>query len=72
MLDPATPAFRIGNLSTLWFTVHAVERDALRIQQGVAARLSFPALPGQDFEGTVAMVERYVERESRTVPSALM
>jgi cobalt-zinc-cadmium efflux system membrane fusion protein len=68
MLDPAAPAFRIGNLSTLWLTVHAFERDAVRIQQGAGARLSFPALPGQDFSGTVTMVGRHVERESRTVP----
>jgi cobalt-zinc-cadmium efflux system membrane fusion protein len=68
MLDPGTPAFRIGNLSKLWLTVHAFERDAVRIQHGVAARLSFPALPGQDFDGTVAMIGRQVERESRTVP----
>ena len=68
MLDPATPAFRIGDLSTLWLTVHAFERDAVRIRQGVAARLAFPALPGQDFEGTVTLVGRHVERESRTVP----
>ena len=68
MLDPGTPAFRVGNLSTLWLTAHAFERDAVRIQQGVAARLAFPALPGQDFEGTVATVGRQVERESRTVP----
>jgi cobalt-zinc-cadmium efflux system membrane fusion protein len=67
MLDPAAPAFRIGNLSTLWLTVHAFERDAVRIRQGVAARLAFPALPGQDFTGTVTMVGRHVERESRTV-----
>ncbi|HEY0284186.1 MAG TPA: efflux RND transporter periplasmic adaptor subunit [Vicinamibacterales bacterium] len=71
MLDPAAPAFRIGNLSTLWLTVHAFERDAVRIQQGVSARLSFPALPGQDFGGTVTMVGRHVERESRTVPVRL-
>lgn len=68
MLDPATPAFRIGNLSTLWLTVHAFERDAVRIQQGVAAHVSFPALPGRDFEGTVIVIGRHVERESRTVP----
>lgn len=68
MLDPATPAFRIGNLSTLWLTVHAFERDAVRIQKGAAARLSFPALPGQNFEGQVTVVGRHVERESRTVP----
>lgn len=68
MLDPAAPAFRIGNLSTLWLTVHAFERDAVRIQQGVVARLSFSALPGQDFEGRVTMIGRHVESESRTVP----
>lgn len=68
LLDPAAPAFRIGDLSTLWLTVHAFERDAVRVRQGVSARLAFPALPGQDFEGTVTMVGRQVERESRTVP----
>lgn len=67
-LDPATPAFRIGNLASLWLVVHAFERDAVRIRQGVQARLSFPALPGEDFEGRVTMVGREVERESRTVP----
>jgi cobalt-zinc-cadmium efflux system membrane fusion protein len=68
MLDPAVPAFRIGNLSTLWLTVHAFERDAVRVKEGVDARLSFAALPGQDFAGTVTMVGQHVERESRTVP----
>jgi cobalt-zinc-cadmium efflux system membrane fusion protein len=68
MLDPATPAFRVADLSTLWLTVHAFERDAVRIQGGVAARLVFPALPGQDFAGTVAMVGRQVDPASRTVP----
>lgn len=68
MLDPVAPAFRIGDLSTLWLTVHAFERDAVRIRRGVSARLAFPALPGQDFEGTVTVVGHHVERESRTVP----
>jgi cobalt-zinc-cadmium efflux system membrane fusion protein len=68
MLDPARPAFRIGNLSTLWLIVHAFERDAVRIPHGVTARLSFPALPGQDFDGPVTTVGRHVESESRTVP----
>jgi cobalt-zinc-cadmium efflux system membrane fusion protein len=68
MLEPAVPAFRIGDLSTLWLTVHAFERDAVRIEKGVAAKLTFPALPGQNFQGAVAVVGRHVERESRTVP----
>lgn len=68
MLDPTTPAFRIGNLSRLWLTVHAFERDAVRVREGASARLTFPALPGQEFQGTIAMVGRRVEHESRTVP----
>ena len=68
MLEPASAAFRIGNLATLWLTVHAFERDAVRIEPGVMAQISFPALPGQDFIGTVASVGRQVESQSRTVP----
>jgi len=68
MLDPAASAFRIGDLSALWLIVHAFERDAVRIRQGISARLAFPALPGQDFQGTVTVVGGQVERESRTVP----
>jgi cobalt-zinc-cadmium efflux system membrane fusion protein len=68
LLDPASPAFRIANLSTLWLTVHAFERDAVRITNGVVAGLSFPALPGQDFEGRVRAVGTQVDSTSRTVP----
>jgi membrane fusion protein, heavy metal efflux system len=68
MLDPSTPAFRVGDLSTLWLMVHAFERDAVRIQNGTAARIVFPALPGQDFTGKVTVAGQHVESESRTVP----
>jgi cobalt-zinc-cadmium efflux system membrane fusion protein len=68
MLDPGTPAFKIGDLSRLWLTVHAFERDAVRITKGAAARISFAALPGQPFDGIVALVGREVDHESRTVP----
>jgi cobalt-zinc-cadmium efflux system membrane fusion protein len=68
LLEPSVPAFRIGDLSTLWLTVHAFERDAVRLETGVTARLVFPAFPGQDFQGRVVTVGQHVERESRTVP----
>ncbi|MEO7272469.1 MAG: efflux RND transporter periplasmic adaptor subunit [Vicinamibacterales bacterium] len=68
MLEPSGPAFLIGDLATLWLTVHAFERDAVRIRQGVEARLGFSALPGQTLTGVVTMVGRQVDRESRTVP----
>jgi cobalt-zinc-cadmium efflux system membrane fusion protein len=68
MLEPAAPAFKIGNLATLWLTVHAFERDAVRIKRNAAARLSFAALPGETFPGSVALIGQQVEPESHTVP----
>jgi cobalt-zinc-cadmium efflux system membrane fusion protein len=67
MLQPETPAFRVGDLSSLWLTVHAFERDALRIRPGAVARVTMTALPGQALTGTVRVIGRHVEQESRTV-----
>ncbi len=67
MLDPSATAFRIANLSTLWLNVHAFERDAVRVRRGTAARVTFSALPGQDFTGAVTLVGRQVSSDSRTV-----
>jgi cobalt-zinc-cadmium efflux system membrane fusion protein len=67
MLDPGTAAFRIADLSTLWLTVHAFERDAVRIRPGTPAQVTFSALPGQTFSGNVTLVARQVSTDSRTV-----
>ena len=67
MLEPGTAAFRIANLSTLWLTVHAFERDALRVRTGAPARVTFAALPGEDFTGQVTLVGGQVSSESRTI-----
>lgn len=68
MLEPATPAYRIANLTTLWLTVHAFERDAVRIQKGSTASLTFSALPGERFRGDVSLLGGQVAKESRTIP----
>lgn len=68
MVDPATPAFRIANLTTLWLEAHAFERDAVRIAKGAKTRVTFSALPGREFPGTVSLIGGEVSKESRTVP----
>jgi membrane fusion protein, heavy metal efflux system len=65
--DPAKPLFRIGDLSTLWLTVHAFERDAVRLTKAASARITFAAIPGRTFEGTVALIGQSVDPDSRTV-----
>jgi cobalt-zinc-cadmium efflux system membrane fusion protein len=68
LADPAVPLFEIGELGELWFVAHAFERDALRVRVGRPARVALPALPGETFEATVALVGRAVEPASRTIP----
>lgn len=68
MANPANALLRVADLSRLWLIAHAFERDAVRIQGGTAAQVSFPALPGQTFSGTVVLVGKVVDASSRTVP----
>jgi len=65
--DPSKPLFRIGDLSTLWLTVHAFERDAVRLATGAPARITFAALPDRMFQGKIALIGQRVDADSRTV-----
>jgi cobalt-zinc-cadmium efflux system membrane fusion protein len=65
--DPSKPLFRIGDLSTLWLTVQAFERDAVRLAEGAPARITFAALPGRRFQGKIALIGQRVNADSRTV-----
>ena len=68
LAEPSKSLFRVGNLGRLWLTVHAFERDAVRVKTGSNARVAFAALPGRTFTGKVILVGRQVESDSRTVP----
>ncbi len=68
LAEPSKPLFRVGNLGRLWLTVHAFERDAVRVKTGSNARVAFAALPGRTFTGKITLVGRQVESDSRTVP----
>src|SRR5262245_29697647 len=49
--DPARPLFRIADLGRLWLTVHAFERDAVRVARGAQARVTLAALPARRSPG---------------------
>ncbi len=67
LAEPSRSLFRVGDLSTLWLTVQAFERDAVRIKVGAAVRTTFAALPGRTFAGQVALIGREVNSQSRTI-----
>ncbi|MGE6759780.1 efflux RND transporter periplasmic adaptor subunit [Corallococcus interemptor] len=71
MADPSQALFRIGDLSSLWLIVHAFERDAVRLQPGADARVTFAAFPGQEFAAKVGHVGQGVDPRSRTIPVRL-
>jgi cobalt-zinc-cadmium efflux system membrane fusion protein len=68
LAEPAQPLFRVADLSILWLTVQAFERDAVRIKPGSSVRITFAALPGRTFTGKVGMVGKEVNSQSRTIP----
>lgn len=68
-IGDGTPAlFAIANLSQLWLTVHAFERDAVRIRPSTSAEVSVAALPGRTITGRVTHIGGQVDPVSRTVP----
>jgi cobalt-zinc-cadmium efflux system membrane fusion protein len=68
MVEPTRPLLRVADLTRLWVTVHAFERDAVRVRPGAPARVALAALPGRSVAGTVTLVGRRVDPESRTLP----
>jgi cobalt-zinc-cadmium efflux system membrane fusion protein len=66
--EPGQALFRIADLARLWLTVHAYERDAIRVQTGSPARVTFSALPGRTAAGTVVGIGSQVDTSSRTIP----
>ncbi|MCP3135748.1 efflux RND transporter periplasmic adaptor subunit [Pyxidicoccus xibeiensis] len=71
MADPSQTLFRIGDLTSLWLIVHAFERDAVRIQRGSTARITFAAFPGKEITARVGHVGQRVDAASRTIPVRL-
>jgi len=66
--DGSAALFKIANLSQMWLSVHAFERDAVRIVRATPAQVTVAALPGRTITGQVAQVGGQVDPESRTIP----
>jgi len=66
--EPSASLFTIADLSRVWVMAQAFERDAVNVRLGSTAHVTLAALPGQEFDGRVALVGRQVEPGSRTLP----
>jgi membrane fusion protein (multidrug efflux system) len=61
------PVFDLTNLDPLRAELHVPERELAKLERGLPATLHFDALPGQTFEGRVALISPVVDATSGTV-----
>jgi len=66
--EPSAVLFTIADLTRMWMVAHVFERDAVNVRVGTTAHVTLAALPGQEFDGRIALVGRQVEAGSRTLP----
>lgn len=66
--EPSARMFTIADLSRIWVMAQVFERDAVNVSLGTIAHVTVAALPGEEFDGGVALVGRQVDPGSRTVP----
>jgi len=66
--DPSVALFTVADLSRVWVMAQAFERDAVTVRVGSVAHVTLAALPGEEFDGRVAVVGRQVDAGSRTLP----
>ena len=60
--------FLVADLSRVWVIAQAFERDAVNARVGSVAHITLAALPGEEFDGRVALIGRQVDAGSRTLP----
>lgn len=58
--------FRIASVDRVWVEAELYEADVALVRAGAAARVTLPYLPGVQFEGTVSLVNPFVDGDTRT------
>lgn len=66
-VDPGMQAYRIADLSTVWVLVTLYEYQLPYVEQGMAATMTLPYIPGQTFEGEVIYIYPYLDKKTREV-----
>ena len=61
------PLFRIADLSEVWVKLDAYESDLQWVRYGQTVTFEAEALPGREFEGTVAFLSPTLDATTRTV-----
>ncbi len=66
MISPNSPIMDIANLRRLKATLKIPEVKIFAVKPGMPVFIRFDALPGEEFEGSITMVDPYVDQSTRT------
>jgi cobalt-zinc-cadmium efflux system membrane fusion protein len=66
-LEPNKTAFAVADLSNLWATLDVYESDIAYLRVGAAVKLTFDAIAGKTFEGTLALLDPQLGHSTRSV-----
>ncbi len=64
---PGEMLFRLGDLGAVWIIGDVPEQDVGAVRVGSRARVQVAALPGRDFDATVAFIYPTLNAQTRTV-----
>ena len=65
-VSAGTGLYRLVELSRLWVQLDAYEQDLPLLSEDSPVELTFEALPGEHFEGTIAFIDPVVDKRKRT------
>jgi cobalt-zinc-cadmium efflux system membrane fusion protein len=63
--DPTSALMSVADLGTVWVTANVPERDISLVAKGQAVAVTFPAYPGEVFNGHVLFVSDVVDPDTR-------
>lgn len=66
-VKPNRPLIMIENLSSVWINVSVYEKSANLVKRGQKAEATFPALPGEKWQGKVEYVYPLLEKLTHTL-----
>ncbi len=64
-VDPGMQVYQIADLSKVWVIATAYEYQLPYLEEGQAAEVTLPYIPGQTFEGRVAYIYPYLDTKTR-------
>lgn len=71
LVSPSESMFTVADLSTVWIQADVPETALGKIREGVSAKVSVPAYPGQNFGGLVSYIGATLDKDTRTTAARI-